>query len=268
MVSSEVCETGQRLVLPFDLSGRIALVTGATSGIGRMIADGLAAAGADLFICARTAETCRQAADRINSDYGVQCTALPADIGSTDGIAGLAKALAGQSDRLHCLVNNAGATWHGEIDGYPEEAWDRVVDLNLKAPFFLVRSLLPLLRRGATPDWPSSIVNIGSVGGLRIGALPNYAYAASKAGLHHLTRALAKRLAPEDIVVNAIAPGPFPSSLSALQTGDALAAMAARIPRGRVGAPNDAAGLACYLASPFASFLTGAVIPLDGGMSA
>jgi len=252
---------------PFDLSGRTVLVTGATSGIGRMIAEGFAACGAELFICARTRDACEAVAARIAQTHGCVCTAVAADVASREGRNDLAARIEARTGRLHCLVNNAGATAHAAIDDCAEADWDRVMDLNLKAPFFLSQAVLPLLRRGAAPSWPAAIVNLGSIGGLRIGGRQNYAYAASKAGLHHLTRSMAKALAPEHIVVNAIAPGPFPSNLSSAQAGAALESLIAQIPVGRSGAWPDVAGLACYLASPFSAFLTGGVVPLDGGMS-
>lgn len=253
------------LFLPFDLKGRRVLITGATGGIGRMIAEGFAAAGADIFICARTAADCERVADELSGEYRVRAVPVPADVSTAEGIAAIRAALGEQP--LHCLVNNAGATWNDEGGLRSADAWDRVVDLNLKAPFFLAEAMLGLLRAGAEIDWPASVINLGAVSGLESRARADYAFGASRAALHHLTRSLARELAPDDIIVNAIAPGPFPSRRAARQPPEALAEAIAAIPRRRAGSRRDIAGLACYLASPLAGYLTGAIIPLDGGQA-
>jgi NAD(P)-dependent dehydrogenase (short-subunit alcohol dehydrogenase family) len=250
-------------------SQRTVLVTGGSTGIGRMIAEGFAAAGHSVFICARTAKTCEQAAKDIAEATGGSCIAITCDISTREGIAALHRELSARTDRLHCLVNNAGSVAVARLEDLGEEDWDRVVDINLKAVFFVIQKLLPLLRRAAAPEWPASIINIGSYGGLRIGARPNYAYLSAKAGMHHLTRALAKWLAREDINVNTIASGVFPSEITRANLSEAeLAAMAAEIPKGRLGQPKDMIGLTRFLASDASAYLTGAVIPLDGGMQA
>ena len=251
------------LFLPFDLRGRSVLVTGATRGIGRMIAEGFAAAGADLYLCARTEADCVEAAEGLAEEYRVNCRGVAADVSTSAGVGAIAEAVGRRP--LHCLVNNAGATWEGGLGTHSEEAWDNVVNLNLKAPFFLAQKMLPLLRAGAESDWPASIINLGAVSGLGSASRADYAFGASRAALHHLTRSLARTLAPEHIVVNAIAPGPFPSRRAALESPLMLAEAAAAVPRGRIGSRRDIAGLACFLASPLAGYLTGAVIPLDGG---
>jgi NAD(P)-dependent dehydrogenase (short-subunit alcohol dehydrogenase family) len=254
---------GSHLFLPFDLRGRSVLVTGATRGIGRMIAEGFAAAGADLLLCARTEADCAETAAALSDEYRVGCRGVAADVSTSAGVAAIAEA-AGHRP-LHCLVNNAGATWDSGLGAHSEEAWDQVVNLNLKAPFFLAQAMLPLLRAGAGADWPASIINLGAVSGLRSANRADYAFGASRAALHHLTRSLARTLAPEHIVVNAIAPGPFPSRRAALESPLMLAEVSAAVPRGRIGNRRDIAGLACFLASPLAGYLTGAVVPLDGG---
>jgi NAD(P)-dependent dehydrogenase (short-subunit alcohol dehydrogenase family) len=248
----------------FDLSGKTAVVTGGSRGIGLMIARGLLQAGARVYISSRKADACA-AAERDLSRYGM-VAAVPADLSSEAGCLQLAEEIGQREQSLSVLVNNAGATWGAPIEEFPATAWDKVVDLDLKAPFFLTRALLPLLEAAGTPDDPARVINIGSIDGLRVPPFPTYAYSASKAGLHHLTRVLARELGPRWITVNAVAPGPFESKMMAatLQTfGDAIAAAA---PLKRIGRPDDMAGVAIYLASRAGAFVTGAVIPVDGGI--
>ena len=248
----------------FDLSGKTAVVTGGSRGIGLMIARGLLEAGARVYISSRKADACA-AAERDLNRYGM-VAAVPADLSSEAGCLQLAEEIGQREQALSVLVNNAGATWGAPIEEFPATAWDKVVDLDLKAPFFLTRALLPLLEAAGTPDDPARVINIGSIDGLRVPPLPTYAYSASKAGLHHLTRVLARELGPRRITVNAVAPGPFESKMMAatLQTfGDAIAAAA---PLKRIGRPDDMAGVAIYLASRAGAYVTGAVIPVDGGI--
>ena len=247
----------------FSLAGRVALVTGATSGIGAMAARALAGAGARVWLVARNEEACREAAAALPNG----AKALAGDLSSLAGVKAVAKAFASCQASLHVLVNNAGALREAPLDDFPEDHWDDVLDLNLKAPFFLSQSLLPQLRAGATAEAPSAIVNIGSVGGLRIGPRETYSYAASKAGLHHLTGSLAKRLGPENITVNAIAPGFFPSRMTPGDSEQLRQTIAAHVPRRRVGAPDDIGGAIVFLASRAAAYVTGTVLPVDGGMS-
>ena len=212
----------------FDLSGKTAVVTGGSRGIGLMIARGLLEAGARVYISSRKADACA-AAERDLNRYGM-VAAVPADLSSEAGCLQLAEEIGQREQSLSVLVNNAGATWGAPIEEFPATAWDKVVDLDLKAPFFLTRALLPLLEAAGTPDDPARVINIGSIDGLRVPPFPTYAYSASKAGLHHLTRVLARELGPRRITVNAVAPGPFESKMMAatLQTfGDAIAAAAA-----------------------------------------
>jgi NAD(P)-dependent dehydrogenase (short-subunit alcohol dehydrogenase family) len=248
----------------FDLSGKTAVVTGGSRGIGLMIARGLLEAGARVYISSRKADACA-AAERDLNQYGM-VAAVPADLSSEAGCLQLAEEIGQREHSLSVLVNNAGATWGAPIEEFPATAWDKVVDLDLKAPFFLTRALLPLLEAAGTPDDPARVINIGSIDGLRVPPFPTYAYSASKAGLHHLTRVLARELGPRRITVNAVAPGPFESKMMAatLQTlGDAIAASA---PLKRIGRPDDMAGVAIYLASRAGAYVTGAVIPVDGGL--
>ncbi len=248
----------------FDLSGKTAVVTGGTRGIGLMIARGLLVAGARVYVSSRKAEACA-AAEQELSQYGA-IKAIPADLSTEPECLRLAQEIGNREQALNVLVNNAGATWGAPLAEFPAAAWDKVVDLNLKAPFFLTRAFLPLLEAAGTRDDPARVINIGSIDGLHVPSLPTYSYSASKAGLHHLTRVLARDLGPRQITVNAVAPGPFESKMMAatLQAfGDAIAESA---PLRRIGRPDDMAGVAVYLASRAGAYVTGAVIPVDGGL--
>jgi NAD(P)-dependent dehydrogenase (short-subunit alcohol dehydrogenase family) len=248
----------------FDLTGKTAVVTGGTRGIGLMIARGLLEAGARVYISSRKADGCA-AAERELSQYG-PVSAIQADLSAQDECIRLAREIGEREAALNVLVNNAGTTWGAPLEEFPAAAWDKVVDLNLKSPFFLTRAFLPMLEAAGTQDDPARVINIGSIDGLHVPSLPTYAYSASKAGLHHLTRVLARELGPRQITVNAVAPGPFESKMMAatLETfGDAIAAAA---PLRRIGRPDDMAGVAVYLASRAGAYVTGAVIPVDGGL--
>ncbi|HXF50621.1 MAG TPA: SDR family oxidoreductase [Dehalococcoidia bacterium] len=249
----------------FSIEGKVALVTGGSRGIGLMIARGFVEAGARVYISSRKADVCEQVAQEL-SQAGA-CVALPADLSSEAGCRQLADAIAAREDRLHILVNNAGANWAAPLAEYPDSGWDKVMNLNVKGVFHLTRFLVPLLERAASDDDPARVINIGSIDGLQAPALETYAYSASKAAVHHLTRVLAHQLAPKRITVNAIAPGPFESKMMAetlRRFGDAIRASC---PLGRIGRPEDMAGTAIYLASRAGAYLTGAVIPVDGGIS-
>lgn len=247
----------------FSVEGRVALVTGGSAGIGRMIASGLAAAGARVYICARNAEKVAIAA----AEMGDNVIGLPADISTADGIARLVEQLAAREPAVHILVNNAGTLADAPIDAFSEEQWDSVLDLNLKTPFFLLQKLLPLLRAGGTADRPAAVINIGSVGALKIGPREVYSYQASKGAIHWLTKSLAKKLAADNITVNAIAPGFFESDMTVI-TDDAMRRMVeSAVPRGRTGTPEDVAGAAIYLASRAGAYVTGSVIPVEGGLA-
>jgi NAD(P)-dependent dehydrogenase (short-subunit alcohol dehydrogenase family) len=248
----------------FSVEGKVALVTGGSRGIGLMIARGYVAAGARVYVAARKGADCDAAAAEL-SKLGT-CLSLPADLATPGGCTALAEALAAREPRLHVLVNNAGANWGAPLEQYPDEAFDKVLNLNVKAAFRLTVALLPRLRAAAAPGDPARVVNIGSIDGFTVPLLETYAYSTSKAALHHLTKHLARRLAPE-ITVNAVAPGPFESKMMAAtleRFGDAIRDAN---PMKRIGEPEDMAGIALYLASRAGAYVTGTVIPVDGGLS-
>jgi NAD(P)-dependent dehydrogenase (short-subunit alcohol dehydrogenase family) len=247
----------------FDIRGKVALVTGGTSGIGTMIAEALVAHGAITYITGRDAAATTEVANRLSRDG--QCHALPADLADANGPAALARQFAQGQQQLHVLVNNAGASERSAIDASSIEDWDRVMDVNLRAPYFLVQQLLPQLRAAARAEDPARIINIGSIGGAHVPNWEAFPYGASKAGVHHLTRALAKRLGREHIVVNAIAPGPFPSRMTDTASDAVKNSVATCVPLGRAGEARDLEGLVVFLASRASSYITGNTIPLDGG---
>jgi NAD(P)-dependent dehydrogenase (short-subunit alcohol dehydrogenase family) len=249
----------------FDISGKTALVTGGSRGIGLMIARGFVEAGAKVYISSRKADVCDEVAAEL-SKIGT-CVSVPADLSEDAECDRLAAEIAAQAPRLHILVNNAGATWGAPIADFPASAFDKVLNLNVKAPFLLTRALLPPLDAAATADDPARVINIGSIDAIQVPMLETYAYSSSKAAIHQLTRHLARQLGPRHITVNAVAPGPFESKMMAatLQAfGDSIAASA---PMKRIGKPADMGGIAVYLAGPAATYVTGAVIPVDGGIS-
>jgi NAD(P)-dependent dehydrogenase (short-subunit alcohol dehydrogenase family) len=250
----------------FDITGKVAVVTGGTRGIGLMIARGLLQAGASVYISSRKADAVAAAEDELSA-YG-KVTGIAADLSQVDECRRLVEFVGEREDRLHVLVNNAGATWGEPLEEFPESGWDRVVDLNMKTPFFLTQAFLPLLKAAASPEDPARVINVGSIDGLHVNPMPHYPYSASKAGVHHLTRHLARELGPSSITVNAVAPGPFESKMMAFALDDPemRAAVAASSPLGRIGEPDDMAGVAIYLSSRAGRYVTGAVIPVDGGI--
>ena len=248
----------------FSIVGKTALVTGGTRGIGKMIAEGFVDAGATVYISSRKADVVAEVAEEL-SRKGT-CIGLPADLSKEDECRRLAGEMAGRVDRLDILVNNAGATWGSPLADFDEAAFERVLALNVKGVFHLTKFLVPLLRAAGTQDEPARVINIGSVDGLAVPVLETYSYSASKAAVHHLTRHLAKRLAPE-ITVNAIAPGPFQSKMMAATLEAFGEQIAANAPLKRIGRPDDMAGAAIYLSSRAGAYLTGAVIPVDGGIT-
>jgi NAD(P)-dependent dehydrogenase (short-subunit alcohol dehydrogenase family) len=249
----------------FSVEGKVALVTGGSRGIGYMIARGYVENGVKTYISARKADACDAAAAEL-SKLGT-CISIPADLGKLDDVKRLAKTIAAQEPKLHILVNNAGANWAEPIDAYGESGWDKVVDTNLKAVFFLTRELLPQLRAAGTAADPARVINVGSIDGLHVPGLETYAYSSSKAAVHHLTRVLARRLAGENININAIAPGPFESKMMAETLRAFGDAIKAAVPRGRIGEPEDMAGTAIFLASRASAYITGSVLAVDGGLA-
>jgi NAD(P)-dependent dehydrogenase (short-subunit alcohol dehydrogenase family) len=248
----------------FDVSGKVALVTGGSRGIGLMIAQGLVANGVKTYVSSRKAEACQRTAEELSKEG--ECIALPADVSTEAECRRLAAELARREPALHVLVNNAGTTWGAPLAEYPDSAWDKVLALNLKAVFHLTRACLPQLEAAAREGDPARVVNVGSVDGIHVPVLETYAYSASKAGVHQLTRVLARKLAPR-ITVNAIAPGPFESKMMAetlRRFGDGIRESC---PLKRIGTPEDMAGVAIYLASRAGAYVTGAVIPVDGGIA-
>jgi len=249
----------------FSIRGKSALVTGGGSGIGWMIAQGYARAGARVYIASRK----RSELDARIAELAGEgdCRAIEADLSSQAGCDALAAELEAREEKLHVLVNNAGANWNAPYAEYPEAAWDRVLDVNVKAVFQLTRRLTPMLERAASAEDPARVINIGSVDGLSVPVMDTWAYAASKAAVHHLTRMLARKLAPKQITVNAVAPGPFQSRMMRAtleKLGDSVAEL---VPLRRIGRPDDMAGIAIFLASRAGAYVNATVIPVDGGIS-
>jgi NAD(P)-dependent dehydrogenase (short-subunit alcohol dehydrogenase family) len=251
----------------FSVEGKTAVVTGGSRGVGLMIARGLVEAGVEVVISSRKLEQLEATAAELAA-IG-KCTAVQADLSTQEGAVALAAAVRERFDRLDILVNNAGASWGEPIDSYPDKAWDRVLDTNVRGVFQLTVATLDLLRAAGSAEDPARVINIGSVDGLNPPMMESYAYSASKAAVHQLTRHLAKRLASEHITVNAIAPGPFESKMTAfmLDSPDARAVVEQQIPLGRIGSPDDIAGTTIFLSSRAGAYLTGTVIPVDGGFS-
>jgi NAD(P)-dependent dehydrogenase (short-subunit alcohol dehydrogenase family) len=249
----------------FSVSGKVAVVTGGSRGIGAMIASGLVRAGCRVYITARKAAECDAKAAELSA-FG-ECVSVPGNLAGPGGVDHLLEVVGAREDRLHILVNNAGATWGAPLEEYPLDAFDKLWNVNVKALFELTVRCLPLLRAAASVADPGRVVNIGSIDGLTIPATENYAYSTTKAGVHMLTRHLASQLAGDPITVNAIAPGPFDSKMMAFVLDDpaARAEVAGRIPLGRIGEPDDVAGTVIYLSSRAGRYVTGAVIPVDGG---
>jgi 2-deoxy-D-gluconate 3-dehydrogenase len=257
----------------FSIKGKTALVTGGSRGIGEMIAAGFLANGAKVYISSRKADACDATAKRLAQAYGGECVALPADLSKMDGVVSLASRLAEREPKLDILVNNAGAAWGAPLEEFPEVGWDKVMDTNVKAVFFLTQKLLPLLRASAATGTPARVINIGSIDGLKSAIFDTFSYGASKAAVHHLTRFLAAHLTKERILFNAIAPGPFPTWM--LSTGVGFGgetetadwdSVGARNPSGRVGTPQDIAGLAIFLSSRAGEYVVGQTIACDGGV--
>ncbi|MDR3467407.1 MAG: SDR family oxidoreductase [Xanthobacteraceae bacterium] len=250
----------------FSLKGRVAVVTGGSRGIGRMIAAGFLAQGAArVYITARKAGPCEETAKELTRQYGGECIAVPIDISTTAGVDMLAAEIRKREQRLDILVNNAGAAWGAEFDEFPESGWDKVMNLNVKAPFFLTKALAAPLRAAASAERPAKVINIASIDGIFVNPMETYSYHASKAGLIHLTRRMAARLIRDHVVVTAIAPGPFASDMNRAARDNADT-VATRVPAGRIGSDEDMAGTAIYLASRAGDYVVGATIAVDGGI--
>ena len=248
----------------FSVADKTVVVTGGTRGIGRMIAGGFVAGGATVVVSSRKADAVEATVAQL-SEYGT-CTGVPADLSTEDGARVLAESVAADHDRLDVLVNNAGATWGVPLAEHDTASWNRVLDLNVQGVFHTTKSFLPLLQAAGTADDPARVINIGSIDGIHVPMLETFSYSASKAAVHQLTRHLARHLAPA-ITVNAVAPGPFQSKMMAATLdafGDQIAATA---PLKRIGRPDDMAGVALFLASRAGSYLTGTIIPVDGGIA-
>ena len=248
----------------FDLTGKVAVVTGGSRGIGKMIAAEFVRRGVRTYITARKAEPCLDTAKEL-SEFG-ECIAIPCDLSTMEGVDTFSGEIAKREDQLDILVNNAGAAWGAPFDEFPEQGWDKVMDLNVKSLFFLTQKLAPLLRASASAERPAKVVNIASVDGIHNARPETYSYTASKAGVIHLTRRLAKRLAPEHILVNAIAPGAFASDMN-VWARDEPEKVSQRIPVGRIGEPADIAGTAVFMCSRAGDYLAGITIPVDGGVA-
>lgn len=256
----------------FSIKGKVALVTGGSRGIGEMIAAGFLANGAKVYISSRKADVCDETAARLSETYDGDCSSIPADLSGVEGVDEVVAALAEREDHLDILVNNAGASWGAPLDDFPEVGWDKVMDTNVKGVFFLTQRLLPLLEAAATAEDPARVVNIGSVDGIKTPVFDNFSYGPSKAAVHALTRQLAAHLVRRNVIVNAIAPGPFPTWMlsTGVGTGGDVEgtdwdAVGRSNPRGRVGTPEDIAGLAIFLCSRAGAFTVGEVITCDGG---
>lgn len=254
----------------FSVAGKQALVTGGATGIGRMAAAALVQAGAHVMIASRKEADCKKAADELNA-LGASGTAegFAGDVSTEAGVLALADEVRKRTDRLDILINNAGTSWGAPFETFPYQAWAKVLSVNVVGLFHLTREMLPLLEKAARPDDPARIINLGSIMGTQPLADDAYSYTASKAAVHHLTRTLAGEFAGRHITVNAFAPGPFQTRMTAFATGtdEQAAKVGSRVPLGRIGRPDDIAGATLYLVSRAGSYVTGAILPIDGGQS-
>jgi 2-deoxy-D-gluconate 3-dehydrogenase len=256
----------------FSVAGKVAVVTGGSRGIGEMIAAGYLANGAKVYISSRKADVCNATAERLQNEFGGECVSIPADMSNLEGIQAFVDEFKQHEDHLDILVNNAGVAWGAPLEEFPENGWDKVMDTNVKGVFFLTQKLLPLLEKNAGSETPSYVVNVGSIDGIKTPVFENFSYGPSKAAVHHLTRVLAAHLVKRNIIVNAIAPGPFPTYMLSAGVGGGgdvdntdWNAVGQNNPRGRVGTPEDIAGLAIFLSSRACHFTVGDVITCDGG---
>jgi len=248
----------------FDIAGKRAVVTGGGSGIGTMIASGLVDAGVEVIIASRKEDSLKEVSGELSARG--ECSYVVADLSTEDGCRSLGEAVAARWDALDILVNNAGANWGAPLAEQDSKSWHRVLDVNVEGVFHTTKFLLPLLRAAGTQEDPARVINIGSVDGIQVPGFETYAYSASKAAVHQLTRHLAKHLAPT-VTVNALAPGPFQSRMMRATLEAAGDQMAKMMPLKRIGRPEDMAGPTIFLASKAGAFLTGAIIPVDGGIA-
>jgi len=256
----------------FSVRDKVVVVTGGSRGIGEMIAAGFLANGAKVYISSRKAEACDATAERLAQEYGGICRSIPANLATLEGIDSFCARFREQEDHLDVLINNAGVAWGEPLEQFPEIGWDKVMDTNVKGPFFLIQRLLPELEKQASHERPSHIVNVGSIDGIKTPRFENFSYGPSKAAIHHLTRVLAAHLIKRNIIVNGIAPGPFPTYMLSTGVGGGgkvddtdWSAVGKGNPRGRVGTPADIAGLAIFLSSRACGFTVGDIITCDGG---
>ena len=250
----------------FSVEGKVAVVTGGSRGIGEMITSGLLANGAKVYISARKAPALIEKAKELSELYDAECIALPCDLSSLEGIESFTNILKEKEGKIDFLINNAGAAWGEPFENFSESGWDKVMDLNVKSIFFLTQKMTPLLKLNATEEDPSRVVNIGSIDGLNVPMFPTFSYSSSKAAVHHLTRVLAAQLVKENILVNAIAPGPYPSAMLGAAVNSDYTEIEKRNPRKRVGSPEDIAGLAIFLCSRAGAYTVGETITSDGGI--
>ncbi|KAL5340484.1 hypothetical protein BJX70DRAFT_361107 [Aspergillus crustosus] len=249
----------------FDVKGKVVLVTGGAKGIGRMISEGYVTNGATVYISSRDAKACETATDELNALGKGKAYAIPADFYKEEDIKKLAEELAKRESKLHVLVNNSGSNWGAPYDEYPSSAWTRVLTLNLHRVFDLTKLVTPLLEKAAETNNPARIIHIGSIDGLRVPALETFAYSASKAGLHHLSRVLANHLGRRNITSNTLACGPFESKMMAATLKSHREQIESGVPLGRIGSPEDVAGACLFLSSRAGAFVNGATITVDGG---
>ena len=247
----------------FDIKGKVALITGGSRGIGEMIAEGFVKQGVKTYISSRKKEQCDNTAMRL-SKFG-QCISIPADLTQINEIQNLFSTINKNEKKLHILVNNAGAAWGADFDNFPENGWDKVMDTNVKSIFFLTQKFVKLLEKSGTNSDPSRVINVGSIDGIGIPRAETYSYPASKAAVHQLTRVLANRLAERNININAIAPGPFQSKMMNETLKKYEKEIINSVPRKRIGVPEDMAGAAIFLSSKASAYITGIVLPVDGG---
>ena len=252
----------------FNVSNKIVVVTGGSRGIGEMITSGFLANKSKVYITARKEEALVKKAEELSQKYDCECIPVSGDISNTEGIDALVKFLNdAEPDGIDYLINNAGAAWGANYDDFPESGWDKVIDLNLKTPFFLTQKLTPLLEKKGTSEDPSRVVNIASIDGLHVPLMETYSYTASTSGIIHLTKHLAKTLVSRNIIVNAIAPGPFDSHMLGKAVNFDYSFIAESVPRKRIGSPEDIAGLCIYLCSRAGAYTIGETITCDGGLA-